>query len=127
MAELTTLDGLQLFFDPSAIAAVADHDADTQQAVTTVYGLTAGRLRISESVPDFLNRIAVTSAFARLTRLDGTFIWVNCAALKVIRSPLPGEYADAARTVFSIGTLIQAVKDSLADARVAVNSPGGNL
>jgi hypothetical protein len=127
MADLTTIDGLQLCFDPSAISAVADHDADTQQAVTTVYGLTAGRLRIAESVDALLNRVAAAKNFARLTRLDGTFIWVNCIALKVIRSPLPGEYADGAKTVFSIGTLIQAVKQTLPEVKLAVNACGGKL
>ncbi len=127
MSDLITIDGLQICFDPSAISAVADHDADTQQAVTTVYGLTTGRLRIAERVDALLDRVAAAKNYARLTRLDGTSIWVNCTALKVIRSPLPGEYADAAKTVLSIGTLIQAVKETLVEVKLAVYSHGGKL
>ena len=127
MADLTTIDGSQFHFDPSAVTAVADHDADTLQAVTTVYGLMDGRLRLAEDAEQFLGRIGVAQFFAKLTRVNDTFIWVNCRAVAVIRSPLPDEYPAAINTVISVGTLTQGVKETLAQVKVAVNSHGGKL
>ena len=63
MASLTTLEGLRFFFDKGAVTAVADHDIDTQEDVTTVYGLTAGRLRLAETPEGFLSRIGVLANF----------------------------------------------------------------
>jgi hypothetical protein len=40
MATLTTVDGIQITFVSKAVAALADHDANTGLAVTCVYGRT---------------------------------------------------------------------------------------
>jgi hypothetical protein len=117
MAELTTKEGLAFFFNPGALLAVADRDVDTGESNTTVYGLSNQPLRLVESVQAFLSRIAVVNSFASLTRLDNTPIWVNCPAVQVIRPALPGEYHPDASTCVSIGPLIMAVKESLAQGR----------
>ena len=127
MADLITMDELQFHFDPGAVTAVADHDADTLQAVTTVYGLTDGRVRIAESAEGFLTRIGVGSSFAKLTRVNGTFIWVNCAAVTVVRSPVPDEYPPSARAIVLVGGLTQAVKETPFEVKQAVNARGGKL
>jgi hypothetical protein len=127
MAELTTKEGLAYFFDPGALIAVADRDVDTGESVTTVYGLSNRPLRVVESVQTFLSRIAVANSFASLTRLDNTPIWVNCPAVQVIRPALPGEYHPDANTCVSIGPLIMAVKEPLAQVRQTINAHGGNL
>jgi hypothetical protein len=127
VADLTTIDGLQFHFDPNAVTAVADHDENTLEAVTTVYGLMDGRLRIAEDAQGFLARMGVARSFAKLTRLNDTFIWVNGSAVAVIRSPLPDEYPLAAQAVVLVGTLTQAVKETLAQVKQALNSCGGKL
>lgn len=127
MADLTTIDGLQFHFDPSVVTAVADHDADTLDAVTTVYGLSDRPLRLAETAEGFLARIGVAQTFAKLTRLNDTFIWVNCVAVTVIRSPLPYEYAAVAQAVVSVGALTQAVKETLNQVKEVVNARGGRL
>ena len=127
MADLTTTDGLQLHFSPDAVTAVADHDADTLQAVTTVYGLMAGQVKVGEGAEEFLRRIGVAKSFAKFTRLDDTFIWINCTAVTVIRSPIPDEYSPLARAVVSVGSLTQAVKETLVHVKQMVNAHGGKL
>jgi len=56
--------------------AVADHDADTLQAVTTVYGLTDGRVRLTEIPEGFLAKIGVAQSFvksrAQMTHSSGS-------------------------------------------------------
>lgn len=127
MADLTTTDGLQFHFDPGAVTAVADHDADTLQAVTTVYGLIDAPLRVAESARGFLTRIGVAASFAKLTRVNGTFIWVNCAAVTVVRASDPDEYPPSARALVSVGGLTQAVRETPAEVKGVVNAHGGRL
>jgi hypothetical protein len=127
VAELTTIDGLQFHFDPGAVTAVADHDADTLQAVTTVYGLTDGRVRLAETPEGFLARIGVASSFVRLTRPNDTFIWVNCAAVTVVCSPPADQYPVAAKALVTVGTLTQAVRETPGAVKEAVNARGGRL
>ena len=127
MADLTTLDGLQLYFDPAAVTAVADHDADTLEAVTTVYGLTGGRLRLAEKPEAFLARIGATKSFAKFTQLTDTFVWINCIAVILIRTPRPDEHPAAAQAVVVAGSQSLVVKESPTRARQMVNAHGGNL
>jgi hypothetical protein len=127
VADLTTIDGLQFHFDPGVVTAVADHDADTLQAVTTVYGLTDGRVRIAESPEGFLDRIGVAGAFVRLTRPNDTFVWVNCAAVTVVQSPPRDQYPPVARALVTVGGLTQAVKETPLAVKEAVSARGGKL
>jgi hypothetical protein len=127
MAELTTKEGLRYFFDSGALIAVADRDPDTGEANTTVYGLSARPLKLTESVQAFLNRVGVVNSFASLTRLDNNPIWVNCAAVQAIRPTLPGEYHPDANTCVSIGSVTMAVKETLAQVRTTINAHGGKL
>ena len=127
MASLTTVDGSQISFDPSAVTAVADRDADTGDAVTTVYGLTGGRVRITESVHAFLRRIKVEANFGRLTRPNGTFVWINSKAVISVRPPQDGEYGPDIHAVVSVGTLTQAVKQTPAEVARIVKAHHGNL
>jgi len=127
VADLTTLDGLHFHFDPSVVTAVADHDADTLQAVTTVYGLTAAPVRIAATPHGFLARIGVAPSFVRLTRPDDTFVWVNCTAVTVVHSPPPDLYPGTTRSLVSVGGLVQAVKETPGEVKRAVNAHGGKL
>jgi hypothetical protein len=127
MASLTTVDGSQISFDPTAVMAVADRDADTGDAVTTVYGLTGGRVRIAESVHAFLHRIKGEANFGRLTRPNGTFVWINCKAVISVRQPLDGEYGSDVRAVVSVGTLTQAVQQTPAEVERIVKTHHGSL
>ena len=126
MASLTTIGGTEFHFDPSALLAVADRAADSEEAVTTVYGLTAGWLETGESADGLLQRIGVSGTFAKLTRPDGSAVWVNCKAVAVVR-PSSEDEDPAARAVVSVGTLNQAVKETSSQVAEAVNDRGGSL
>jgi hypothetical protein len=92
MATLTTVDGIQITFVTKAVAAPADHDANTGLAVTCVYGVAKEELRISESVEAFMKRPRITKNFSQLTRpkwLRGLDQWIGrrlnpCATSKRI-------------------------------------------
>lgn len=56
----------------------------------------------------------VSKPIARLTRPDGSPIWVNAAAVDSIRASLPDEYVPGVRTVLSLGKIRQGVREELA-------------
>jgi hypothetical protein len=127
VADLTTTDGQQISFDPAAVAAVADRDADTGAAVTCVYGLSPGVVKIPEPVSAFLGRLGIVGKFARLTRPDGSPVWIDAAAVSLLRAPLPGEYPPNAKCVIRAGALTQAVTEDPATASAAIQASGGHL
>lgn len=129
MADLTTIDGLHIYFDPAAVAAVADHDANTHQAVTSVYGLAAfpGFYRINETVAAFLTRIDPSQHFAKFTNLDGTSVWINCKSVTVVRPPVTGEHGPQAQAIIMVDALTSAVTETPNQVQQAVHAHGGSL
>ena len=67
LAKITTSTGEEIAFDPAAITAVAERDAGTGEACTTVYGLSAAPLRIGELARALLTRLQLSKRFAKLT------------------------------------------------------------
>jgi hypothetical protein len=125
MADLTTVDGVQISFDSAAVSAVADRDPITGSAVTCVYGVTGGMLKIAEGVDAFLGRLGIANKFAKLNRPDGSPVWINAPGVKTLRAPLPNEYPPSARSVISVGSLTQAVTQDVPTAKAALNALRG--
>lgn len=127
MASITTLDGMQYLFDPGVIAAVADRDELTGENVTVVYGLTPQGQRVSEPVGTLLQRLNLASAFAKLTRADGSAILINGKSVSVARQPVPGQDPQGVNAVIFAGAITQRVREPLDAVRQAINRVGGNL
>lgn len=127
MTDLTTVDGFPISFDPGAVVALTDRAPGTGEAGTWVFGITPAPLRIGEAVADFLARIGASKGFVRLTRADGSPIWVRGAAASSLRAPLPGEYADSVRAVITVGGLTQGVEEDPAAVKAAIDAHGGKL
>jgi hypothetical protein len=127
--QLTTTDGRRIGFDPGAIVAIADRDPDTGAAVTCIYGLSppSAFIRISEPVGAFLARLSIVSWFVKLTRPDGSPVWINAAAVILLRKPLPGEFRADARSVVLAPGLWQAVTQDPAMVKAAVEAAGGRV
>ena len=127
MATLTTVDGLQVSFQPDSVAVLTDHDAGTGVAVTCVYGITNSDLHIAESVAAFLSRLGITTNFAQLTRPNDSPVWIHGSDVSSIRAPLPDEYIDGVNAVVTTGVLTQGVKETPAAAVAQINAHGGKL
>jgi len=127
MPQLVTLEGTEFHFNVAAVTAVADSDADTGERVTTVYGLAAGRLRISTSPGKFLQSVHAADAFVELTRLDDSRVWINAPAVAVIHSPEGEEDSTGANCVIPLGGTRFAVKESLDEVRRLLNAHGASL
>jgi hypothetical protein len=128
--QLITTDGQRMGFDPAAIIAIANRDPYTGAAVTCIYGLSPppwAFIKVTEPVSTFLARLGIASWFVKLTRPDRSPVWINAAAVFLLRKPLPGEYpADAKSVVFASG-LIQAVTQDPAIVKAAVEAAGGRF
>lgn len=127
MSQLLTLEGVQFYFNVAAVTAVADSDADTGERVTTVYGLAAGRLRISISPERFLQSVHAPDQFVELTRLDDSHVWINASAVAVIHSPVRDEDSGGANCVLPLGGIRLAVKETLEEVRRLLNAHGASL
>jgi hypothetical protein len=124
VAELTTVDGHQIVFDPSGIAAVADRDP-AGSVVTCVHGITADIVRIRETVVGFLDRLTIAGKYAKLTRPDHSPVWINAPSVMLLHAPLPGQYPADVKSVVSVGSFSQAVTEDVATARAAINALRG--
>jgi|SRR6185437_4631141 len=122
MADITTVEGLRVLFDPAAISAFA---ASGGGAV--IYGLAPEALTVGESTDALLRRLSLAASFAKLTRPDGTPILINGKAVSVVREPSPLEYAAAVHSVMFDGALKQAVRETLDEVKAAINRAGGSL
>jgi hypothetical protein len=127
VADLTTTDGQQISFDPAAIVAVADRDANTGNAVTCVYGLSPGIVKIDETVAAFLGRLGIAGKYAKLTRPDGSPVWINATAVSVLRAPLANEYPPVVKSVLRAGSLTQAVTQGPSIVKAAIEASGGHI
>ncbi|MGH6872991.1 MAG: lytic transglycosylase domain-containing protein [Rhizomicrobium sp.] len=61
----------------------------------------------------------------RLTRPDGTPVWIDAGAAVSVRAAFPGEYPTGVQAVITIGRTRQAVKEPLAKVRSLIRARGG--
>lgn len=129
MADITTVEGIKYLFVPAALSAIAETDDRTGLAGTVIYGLDADRVRVGESVPALLQRLNLTSSFAKFTRPDGSPVFINGKSINVVRQPLPGgvEYGPEVQSVVFVGTMKQALREPLDAVRQALGRIGVNL
>jgi hypothetical protein len=62
----------------------------------------------------------------KLTRPDGTAVWIDGGAVVSVRAAFPGEYAPGIQAVITIGRVHQAVREPLAQVRSAIRARGGS-
>jgi hypothetical protein len=117
MATLTTVDGAEIDFAPDNVAAVAP---DGSGAV--VFGATHGSVQIAEAPQVFLTRLGIAANFVQLTRPDRFPVWINGKAVSSLRAPLPNEYPPNVQAVVFTGAVTQAVTETVAAARTALNA-----
>ena len=132
MPSLTTIDGLKFTFSSKTVAVVADHDAATNELVTSVYGVGKGMLRIRESVLNLLNRLGIIGKFAKLTRPNGTPVWINASSVSAVRAPIPDDvFPDQEGAVYNAfvitSAITQGVRETLDQAAALLRDHGGDV
>ncbi|HTQ14569.1 MAG TPA: lytic transglycosylase domain-containing protein [Rhizomicrobium sp.] len=61
----------------------------------------------------------------KLTRPDGTPVWIDAGAAVRVRAVFPGEYPPGVQAVITIGSTQQAVREPLAKVRSLIRARGG--
>jgi len=130
MKTLTTLDGHEINFTPGSVTAITDHDlAEVGGAqVTCIYGITAGVIKIAQSVRDFIASLGIADKFFPVTVPSGLTIQINASAVKsVIQPEAGGGYSDKVQSVISVGSMTLGVTEDMASVAKAIDAHAGKV
>ncbi len=129
MIRIRGLDGTDIHADENAIILVAGPDAYVAGAHVNIYGIDRGALPAAENPALLVARLAVSPPLARLTRPDGTPVWIKGPAVTAIRAPLSTERQDpgAVNALVILGGLHQAVREDVLAAQQVLNAHGANV
>jgi hypothetical protein len=124
MVEIVDENGRKIFVADNSIHVVAG-PYPNEGKHTHVYALP--KAIVTQELPEKLvERLKIDPALARLTRPNGTPIWIKGAAVITIGPPGPTD-PDAAKAVIVAGSLRRAVREDVDTARRIINAHGGRL
>ncbi|HEY4943242.1 MAG TPA: hypothetical protein VII56_17565 [Rhizomicrobium sp.] len=126
MATVTNIQGLEIYFDPAVVCAVANHD-ETGNPVTTVYGILTVPVMTAEAVAAFLARLGIAAEFAELTRPNGSKVMLRATSVGMMRGVVAGEYPPVVKSVAVAGGLTQALVEDPATAAAALRTHGSKI
>ena len=125
--------GHDINFDVKELLLVADHSLDGAK-ITCLHGFSRGVIQTFDEVTDLLSKLGVESSFGRLTRADGTSIWVHAPSVAAVQAmAVPDQAASCdnsiniCMSVLSVGSLKQAVREKSAEAISVLNAHGAVL
>jgi hypothetical protein len=123
LAEIKTLTGVTLVFDPTRIVMVFALSAGRGKTITNIVGLAGGPQEVDEPANDLLERLNLKPYFLALTLPDGAPIWVKVSAVSFLRATEPWDHTrPEARTAVNVGARPVFVKESVATIRDAINA-----
>ncbi|TWB24661.1 hypothetical protein FBZ89_101287 [Nitrospirillum amazonense] len=133
MAEIKTSAGTTIHIDAGGITTLVGGppgtaSGGTASGATALDGLAEG-VTTAEAPDALLARLGLTPDFARLTRPDGSALWVRGAAVSLLRQPLPTETppGGTGKATLLVGGAHQTVAEDIAAVLAAVNAAGGRL
>ncbi|MEA1672406.1 hypothetical protein [Nitrospirillum sp. BR 11163] len=123
MAEIKTSAGTTIHIDAGGISTLVGGPSGT-----ALGGLAEG-VTTAEAPDALLARLGLAQDFARLTRPDGSALWVRGVAVSLLRPPLPTEIVPGgtAKATLLVGGSHQTVAEDVANVLAAVNACGGKL
>jgi len=129
LAEIKTLTGVTLVFDPTRIVMVfalsrtLGSAAGHGKTITNIVGLAGGPQEVDEPANDLLERLNLKPYFLALTLPDGAPIWVKVSAVSFLRAIEPWDHTrPEAKTAVNVGARPVFVKESVATIRDAINA-----
>jgi hypothetical protein len=120
MVDIVTSTGMTVTVPDSAINVVSGPypgDAGVKSYIRGGFGL--GAIESSEDASHFVDRLQAT--LARLTRPNGTPVWVKASAITMLRFPLDTEIPsppNVVRSVIMVGGFHQALQEDIATLRL---------
>jgi hypothetical protein len=119
MVDLVTLMGMTITVPDSAINVVSGPypgEANVKSYVRGGFG--PGAIETNEDASHFVARLQTT--LARLTRPNGTPVWVKASAITIMRFPFDTEISsppNVVRSVIMVGGFHQALQENIATVR----------
>jgi len=119
MVDLVTLMGMTITVPDSAINVVSGPypgEANVKSYVRGGFG--PGAIETNEDASHFVDRLQTT--LARLTRPNGTPVWVQASAITIMRFPFDTEISsppNVVRSVIMVGGFHQALQENIATVR----------
>jgi hypothetical protein len=125
MIAIRALDGTEVVVDENAVTLVAGPYPHDLGPHTYLHGVDRGVLVTAEGAAALVPRLGVVPPLAKLTRPDGSPVWIKRSAVSEIRPPLATEQqaGGAVRAVVVIGDLHQAVRENVQTALSTLNPP----
>jgi hypothetical protein len=129
MIAVRALDGTDVVVNEDAVTLVVGpypHDVGPH---TYVHGVDRGVLATTEDAAALAGRLGVDPPLVKLTRPDGSPVWIKKSAVTAIRPPLPTEQqvAGAVKAVVVVGALHQAVREDAPTAESMLIRPAASV
>jgi len=117
MVDLVTLMGMTVTVPDSAINVVSGPYPGEEGVKSYVRGgFGPGAIETNEDASHFVDRLQ--STLARLTRPNGTPVWVKASAITILRFPFDTEMSPPnVRSVIIVGGFHQALQEDIATVR----------
>jgi hypothetical protein len=125
LAEMKTLSGVRLVFDPTKIIMVyaLPRSLGRSGLATNIIGLAGGPQEIDEPAQTILERLSLKPYFVALTLPDGVPVWVKTSAISFFRAIETWDHTRAeAKSAVSAGGRPIFVKESVATIKDAINT-----
>jgi len=129
LAEMKTLKGVNLVFDPTKISMVftlprsPGSSPGSGGGITNVIGLAGGPQEVDEPALSFLQRLSLSSYFIPLTLPDGNPIWVKASAVSFFRAVEPWDHTRSeAKSAVNAGGRPIFVKQDVTAIKDAINA-----
>lgn len=113
MIAIRALDGTDVVVNEEAVTLVVGPYPHDVGAHTYVHGVERGVLVTAEAAAALATRLGVDPPLVRLTRPDGSPVWIKKLSITAVRPPSPREQqaGDSVKAVVVIGGLQQAVRE----------------
>jgi hypothetical protein len=129
LAEVKTLTGVTLVFDPTKIIMVyapprtLGTKSGSGRTITNIVGLAGGPQEVDEPANDLLERLNLKPYFLALTLPDGVPVWVKVSAVSFLRATEPWDHSrPEAKSAMSVGGRPIFLKENVATIKDAINA-----
>jgi hypothetical protein len=129
LAEIKTVSGITLVFDPGKISTIytlpgsLGSPRSRNASVTNIIGLSGGPQEVGETADSLMDRLNLRAYFISLTLPDGIPVWVKASSISFCRAIEPWDHirVEAKSAVNSAGRSIF-VKESVTTIKEAINA-----
>ncbi|MDE1146905.1 MAG: hypothetical protein PW843_09825 [Azospirillaceae bacterium] len=124
MSDITALDGAVMHIDDDSVVLVTGGLGST-----SVRGPGPADISTREDAAVLVARLRLKTPLARLTRPDGSPVWIKGGAVSLVRKPLPGDVPPGGRVgaVLFVAGDHQAVAEDVDAVRTSLNAHGANV